>query len=48
MIALAMLTLNVFHPGIYLRGEDHTSATSSEGTVQEDRPKTTPNLEKAV
>jgi hypothetical protein len=48
MITLAMLTLNVFHPGIYLRGDDHPSPTSSEVTVQDDRLKTTPNLEKAV
>ena len=33
MIVLAMYTLNLFHPGIYLRGEDHPSQTSSEGMV---------------
>jgi len=48
MICLAMFTLNVFHPGIYLRGDDFPSPTSSEGTVREDRLQTTLNTEKAV
>ena len=48
MIFLAMFTLNLFHPGIYLRGDDYPSLTSSEGTDREDRLGTTPNLEKAV
>ena len=41
MIVLAMYTLNLFHPGIYLRGEDHPSQTSSgsEGMVMDDRLK---------
>jgi hypothetical protein len=39
MIVLAMYTLNIFHPGIYLRGEDYPSQTSSEGVVMEDRLK---------
>ncbi|KAF8461147.1 RTA1-domain-containing protein [Russula ochroleuca] len=49
MICLAMFTLNVFHPGIYLRGDDSRvpSPTSSEG-VREDRLLTTLNPEKAV
>ena len=34
MIVLAMYTLNLFHPGIYLR-EDYPSKTSSEGTSLE-------------
>jgi hypothetical protein len=41
MIVLAMYTLNLFHPGIYLRGEDCPSQTSSEGMVMEDRLKPT-------
>lgn len=50
MICLAMFTLNFFHPSIYLRGDDYPSPTSSEGTVREERPGTTPgpNLEKTV
>jgi hypothetical protein len=39
MIVLAMYTLNLFHPGIYLRGEDYPSQTSSEGVVMEERLK---------
>ena len=46
MIVLAMYTLNVFHPGIYLRGENYPSQTSSEGTTIED--KTTYRQGKAV
>lgn len=41
MIVLAMYTLNIFHPGIYLRGEDYPSQTSSEGVVMEERLKPT-------
>ena len=37
MIVLAMYILNIFHPGIYLRGEDYASQTSSEGTAIEDK-----------
>ena len=48
MIVLAMYTLNLFHPGIYLRGEDYPSQTDSEGTVMEGR-QNRPTLEgKAV
>jgi hypothetical protein len=38
MIVLAMYTLNIFHPGIYLLGEDSPSQTSSdsEGIFMED------------
>ena len=43
MITLAMLTLNLFHPSIYLKGDDHPSQVSSEGTVLEDLKKTSPN-----
>lgn len=48
MIVLAMYTLNIFHPGIYLRGEDYPSQTSSEGMVMEDRLKPTYGGVKAV
>ena len=48
MILLAMLTLNLFHPGIYLPGDDDPSSTGSEGGVLEVRLETTPNLEKAA
>jgi hypothetical protein len=48
MIVLAMYTLNLFHPGIYLRGEDYPSQTSSEGVVMEDRLKPTYHQDKAV
>lgn len=48
MIVLAMYTLNVFHPGIYLLGEDIPSQTSSEGMVMEDRLKPTSYQGKAV
>ena len=49
MIILAMLTLNLFHPGIYLR-DDHpypspeaqTFPAGLEGTVLEDFKKTEP------
>ena len=50
MITLAMLTLNLFHPGIYLR-DDHlypsqevqTFPAGSEGTVLEVVQKPNPN-----
>jgi len=50
MIVLAMYTLNIFHPGIYLREEkeNYSSQTSSEGTVMEDSLKTTYYQGKAV
>jgi hypothetical protein len=48
MIVLAMYTLNLFHPGIYLRGEDYPSQTSSEGVVMEERLKPTYDEGKAV
>ena len=46
MITLAMLTLNLFHPGIYLRVDDRPSQSqaslpSSEGTVLKDLGKST-------
>lgn len=49
MITLAMLTLNLFHPGIYLREDgrpspDQGSRLISEGTVLEDLQKLTFNL----
>jgi len=44
MIALAMLTLNLFHPGIYLRGSDDLSLTSSEGIVVEERKTSSPSI----
>jgi hypothetical protein len=52
-IVLAMYTLNLFHPGIYLRGEDYPAETSSEGTssessVMEDHLKPTYSWGKAV
>jgi hypothetical protein len=50
MIVLAMYTLNLFHPCIYLR-EDYPSQTSSEGStgvVMEDRLKLTHLQGKAV
>ena len=37
MIVLAMYTLNIFHPGIYLRGEYYPSQTNSEGATIEDK-----------
>ncbi|KAF8496737.1 RTA1-domain-containing protein [Russula emetica] len=48
MIVLAMYTLNLFHPGNYLRGEDYPPQTSSEGMVTEDRLKPTNYQGKAV
>ncbi|KAH9961118.1 RTA1-like protein, partial [Russula dissimulans] len=44
MIALAILTLNLFHPGIYLRGSDVLSLTSSEGIVVEERKTSSPSI----
>ncbi|KAH9057048.1 RTA1-domain-containing protein [Lactarius deliciosus] len=40
MISLAMLTLNAFHPGVYLRTSDYLVPTSSEGLTSADHPKT--------
>jgi hypothetical protein len=48
MIVLAMYTLNLLHPGIYLGGEDYPSQMSSEGTVMEERLKPTYDQDKAV
>ena len=52
MIVLAMYTLNIFHPGIFLREEkqNYPSQTSSgsEGMVMEDRLKTTYHQGRAV
>ena len=45
MIVLAMYTLNIFHPRIYLR-ENYAAQTSSEGAAIED--KTTYQQDKAV
>jgi hypothetical protein len=47
MIVLAMYTLNLFHPGIYLR-EDYPSQTSTEDTMVMDRLKPTNLQGKAV
>lgn len=38
MICLAMFTLNLIHPGIYLQGDDNLSQTSPESTFMEYRP----------
>jgi hypothetical protein len=47
MITLAMFTLNLFHPGIFLRNiDDLTPSSNSEGISLEDRFKTTPPLVK--
>jgi hypothetical protein len=48
MICLEMFTLNLFHPGIYLRGDDYLSPTSSKSTFLEDGLKMTPTPEKTV
>ena len=49
MIVLAMYTLNLFHPGNYLQGEDIPSQTSSEGMVMESQHKpATYDQDKAV
>ena len=50
MIVLAMYTLNIFHPGIYLRQQEYPSQTSSdsEGVVMEDRLKPTHSQGRAV
>lgn len=46
MITLAMFTLNLFHPGIYLRDPGHStlSQTGPEEVILEDRFKTSPPL----
>jgi hypothetical protein len=44
MITLAMFTLNIFHPGIYLRDPSNLSTTSPEGVILDDVPKTSPPL----
>jgi RTA1 like protein len=42
MIVLAMYTLNIFHPGIYLPTDDHSPTTSaSDSVVMEERLKST-------
>jgi hypothetical protein len=46
MIVLAMYTLNLLHPGIYLRGEDYPSQMSSGDTVMEDHLKPTYDQDK--
>jgi hypothetical protein len=48
MITLAMWTLNLFHPGIYLRVDDHPSPAFSEGDVRGDHEKPTPTGEESV
>jgi len=48
MIVLAMYALNLFHPGMYLQGEDYPSQSSSESMVMEDHPKPTYLQGKAV
>jgi hypothetical protein len=48
MIVLAMYTLNIFHPGIYLKESDLPSQTSSEGAILDDRLKTTPPMMRSV
>ena len=48
MIVSAMYTLNLFHPGIYLRGDDYFSSTSSEETFMDIRLKSTYYQPKAV
>ena len=40
MITLAMLTLNVFHPGMFLRESDYPLPTTSEDPSLADYPKT--------
>lgn len=40
MITLAMLTLNVFHPGVFLRESDYPLPTISEDPSLTDYPKT--------
>ena len=40
MITLAMLTLNAFHPGVFLRESDHPSTSNSERLVLADDNKT--------
>lgn len=45
MITLAMFTLNIFHPGIYLR-DPTLSQTSPEEVILEDRLKTSPPVMK--
>jgi len=40
MITLAMLTLNAFHPGVFLRESDHPSTSNSESLVLADDNKT--------
>jgi hypothetical protein len=46
MVTLAMFTLNVFHPGIYLRDPNHStiSPTGSEEGLLKARLKTSPPL----
>ena len=48
MITLAMWTLNLFHPGIYLRVDDRPSPAFSEGDVWGDHEKPTPTGEGSV
>ena len=44
MITLAMFTLNVFHPGIYLGTPSNLPTTSPEGVILDDGPKTSPPM----
>jgi len=48
MIVLAMYTLNIFHPGIYLKESDYPSQTSSEGAILDERIKTSPPMMRSV
>jgi hypothetical protein len=48
MITLAMWTLNVFHPGIYLRVDDHPSPALSGSDVREGHENPTYQLGKEV
>jgi hypothetical protein len=45
MITLAMWTLNVFHPGIYLRVDDHPFSAGIEGDVRDHHEKPTTTLQ---
>ena len=50
MITLAMWTLNLFHPIIYLQVDEHPSPASTGGDVREDheKPTTAPQTVKEV
>ena len=48
MIILAMVTLNIFHPGIYLGVSDHPLRNTSEGHSLVGYPKTRAGVARAV